>query len=245
VIARPLPLLHHDARLAVVDKPSGLVVHRSARASDRDNCVWRLTRQLGRPVHPVHRLDRPTSGVLVFALDPQAARSLAEAFAQRRVHKGYLAVVRGVPPESGTIERPIRDEHGRASPAETRFRRLASVELPHAVGRYATARYALVLAEPATGREHQIRRHLRALNHPLVGDTTWGDSAHNRFFRERFGTRRLLLHAAFCRLPHPDGGTLDLVAPLPAELETLLDALGFAAAASAALAGGAGGVLAR
>lgn len=225
---RRLEILYRDERLAVVNKPSGLIVHKSARASDRDNCLTRLRAQLGRHVHPVHRLDRAASGVLVFALDPDAARSLSTAFAERRVHKTYLAVVRGFPEEHGTVERALRDEAGRESAAVTRYRRLAQVELPHAVGRYASARYALVLCEPESGREHQIRRHLRSLNHPLLGDTNYGDGAHNRFFRARFGCSRLVLHATSCRVPHPDGGeALELDAPLPKELVTLFSALGF------------------
>lgn len=225
---RRLEILYRDERLAVVNKPSGLIVHKSARASDRDNCLTRLRAQLGRHVHPVHRLDRAASGVLVFALDPDAARSLSSAFAERRVHKAYLAVVRGFPEESGTIERPLRDEAGRESEARTRYRRLAQVELEQAVGRYQSARYALVLCEPESGREHQIRRHLRSLNHPLLGDTNYGDGAHNRFFRARFGCSRLVLHAASCRVPHPDGGAaLELKAPLPAELVALFSELGF------------------
>jgi len=225
---RTLGLLYRDERLAVVNKPSGLIVHKSARASDHDNCLTRLRAQLGRHVHPVHRLDRGASGVLVFALDPHAARALQGAFAERRVHKRYLAVVRGFPLESGTVERPLRDEAGRESDARTRYRRLAQVELPHAVGPYASARYALVLAEPESGREHQIRRHLRALDHPLLGDTNYGDGAHNRFFRAHFGCSRLVLHGASCRLPHPDGGAeLEFQAPLPAELVALFGGLGF------------------
>lgn len=237
---RALELLYRDERLVAVAKPSGLVVHRSERATDRDNCLTRLRRQLRRRVYPVHRLDRPSSGVLLFALDPAAAHALATAFAQRRVDKAYLAVVRGLPPEQGTIDRPVAGADGRRSPALTRFRRLAAVELPYAVGRYATARYALVQAEPSTGREHQLRRHLRSLNHPLVGDTTHGDSDHNRFFRERFGSRRLLLHASFCRLPHPqDGHALELRAPLPAELVRLFGELGWLEAARQAVEAGA------
>ncbi len=225
---RRLEILYRDERLAAVNKPSGLIVHKSARAGDRDNCLTRLRAQLGRHVHPVHRLDRAASGALVFALDPDAARALSTAFAERRVHQSYLAVVRGFPEERGTIERPLKDEAGRESEARTHFRRLAQVELPHAVGRYASARYALVLAEPESGREHQIRRHLRSLNHPLLGDTNYGDGAHNRFFRARFGCSRLVLHAAACRLPHPEGGAaLELQAPLPGELVTLFAELGF------------------
>jgi tRNA pseudouridine65 synthase len=227
-LPRRLDLLHLDERVAAVNKPSGLVVHRSARAGDRDNCVRRLRDQLARRVWPVHRLDRGTSGVLLFALDAGAARELAAAFARRQVHKSYLAVVRGVPAESGEVDYALaRAAGGARSPARTRYERLASVELPYAVGRYPTARYALVRAWPLTGREHQLRRHMAHLRHPIVGDVTHGDGRHNRFFRERFGLRRLLLHAEELRLAHPDGGELEVSAPLPEELARLWHELGW------------------
>lgn len=234
----PLEILHRDERLLAVAKPSGLVVHRSARAGDRDNVMKRLRTQTGVMVWPVHRLDRGTSGVLLFALDTATARTLAEAFAGRAIAKSYLAVVRGWPPESALVERPLRGEDGRESAAATRVTRLATVELPVPVGPHPSARYALVQAQALTGREHQVRRHLRSLNHPLVGDTTWGDSDHNRLFRERFGSRRLLLHAAALRLEWPPDSHLHLRAPLPADLAPVLAALGFLEAAEAALAAG-------
>lgn len=230
----PLPLLYQDDRLAAVAKPSGLLVHRSQQAGDRDTCLTRLRNQLGRFVWPVHRLDRGASGVLLFALDTEAARAAALAFAERRVRKSYLAVVRGYAPESGAVDHPLAVAGRPAAPATTRFERLAQVELPHAVGRYASARYSLVHVEPLTGREHQIRRHLRHVGHPLVGDVTWGDGRHNRFFRERFGLRRLLLHAWRLDVPHPaDGRVLSIRAPLPAELFALCAELGWLAAVEA------------
>lgn len=227
-----LEVLHQDPRLVAVAKPSGLLVHRSTQAADRDTCLRRLRDQLGRRVYPVHRLDRGTSGVLLFALDTAAARDVAAAFAQRRVHKTYLAVVRGFAPDAGEIDHPIAGADGGArAEARTRFACLARVELPHAVGRYASARYSLVRALPLTGREHQIRRHLRHVDHPVVGDVTHGDSRHNRFFRAHFGSHRLLLHALRLELPHPEGGRpLVVFAPLPGDLRALFGELGWLAA---------------
>ena len=221
-----------------IAKPSGLVVHRSAQAPERDTCMRRLRGQLGRWVYPVHRLDRGTSGALLFALDPATAREVTAAFARRQVRKTYLAVVRGFAPEAGEINHPIAGaDAGRPAPALTCFTCLACVELPHAVGRYASARYSLVRAEPLTGREHQVRRHLRHVDHPVVGDVTHGDSRHNRFFRTRFGLHRLLLHALQLELPHPDDGRpLVLHAPPPPEMQRLFAELGWAAALSAAQA---------
>lgn len=225
-----LEVLQQDGRLVALAKPSGLVVHRSQRAPERDTCQRLLRDQLGRRVWPVHRLDRGTSGVLLFALDALTARALAVAFAERRVRKTYLAITRGYAPEAGEVDHALTPTEGAgvAAPAVTRFSCLARVELPHAVGRYASARYSLVRAEPLTGREHQVRRHLRHVAHPIVGDVTWGDSRHNRFFRERFGLRRLLLHALRLELCHPhDGRALVLRAPLPQELRALCVGLGW------------------
>jgi tRNA pseudouridine65 synthase len=225
---RVLSVLYQDACLAAVDKPSGLAVHRSQQARERDTCLSRLRDQLGRRVWPVHRLDRGASGVLLFALDPSAAAALATAFAERRVRKTYLALARGFVPAAGRIEHPLSRPDGPPRPALTDYACLARVELPHPVGRYPSARYSLVQAQPLTGREHQLRRHLRHIDHPLVGDVTWGDSRHNRFFRQHYDLHRLALHAARLELPHPaDGRTLRLHAPLPPELRALADAWGW------------------
>lgn len=233
-----LRLIHADEDCAAIDKPSGLVVHRSERSADRRTCMSLLRDRLGRHVYPVHRLDRGASGALIFGLDPAAARALVDSFTARRVAKRYLAVVRGWAPEAGEIDRPLaREPGGPSDPASTRFRSVARAELPHAVGRYPSARYSLLEAEPHTGRTHQLRRHLAGISHPIVGDVTHGDSRHNRFFRERFGSRRLLLHAWRLTLPHPTrDGELDLVARPSGELLELLLALGWEAALEELLA---------
>jgi tRNA pseudouridine65 synthase len=211
-----LPVLYQDDDLLAVDKPSGLVVHRGW-AGDRE-VVMTLARSLAcRHVHPVHRLDRGTSGVLVLALGTAAARSLSEAFEAGRVRKRYLALVRGIPPEAGIIDHPIpRAPGGPRVPAVTRFRRLATFE-----------RYAWLEVVPETGRLHQIRRHLKHISHPLIGDVRYGKGEHNRLFRSRFGLYRLALHAAELSLEHPaSGAPLRFQAPLPADLAGPLAAMG-------------------
>lgn len=224
----PFDILYRDARLVAVDKPSGLLVHRTGAASgERETCMTILRNRLRQWVYPVHRLDRGASGVLLFALDQEAARRVTEVFTERRVRKTYLAVVRGVLPEAGEIDYPLVEEPGK-EPAEarTRYERLAFCELPYPVGRYATSRYSLARVEPLTGRMHQIRRHMAHLRHPLIGDANHGDGRHNRFFREKFGVSRLLLHAAALRLPHPDtGAELTIEAPLPEDLADLFEVL--------------------
>jgi tRNA pseudouridine65 synthase len=207
-------LLHLDEQLVAVDKPAGLLVHRTRLSDEQDALLQRLRRRLGRRVYAVHRLDRPTSGVLLFALTRAAARHLSREFEARRAVKRYLAVVRGWPDAEGRIDYPLADEEASAPAlrlpraAVTDYQRLETVELPVAVGRYPTSRYALVRVTPHTGRRHQIRRHLAHIRHPLIGDTTHGEGRHNRLFRASYGLHRLLLHAHELEIGHPGGGTL-------------------------------------
>ena len=234
-----LSLLYRDDHCVAVAKPAGLLVHRSKLDRSATQFALQTVRnQIGQRVYPVHRLDKPTSGVLLFALHPEAARRLTAAFTERQVQKTYLALVRGHLPESGLIDRPLAERLDKTTdararpgkppqPARTRFRRLAMAEVPHAVSRYPTSRYALVEAHPETGRQHQIRRHLAGIDHPVIGDGKHGDYRHNRFFREPFGCTRLLLHAAALSIPHPmTGAPLQLTAPLDPDFADVLDALG-------------------
>lgn len=224
-----LDIVHRDDWLVAVDKPSGLLVHRSPVSRDQDFVVQRLREQLGRRVYPAHRLDRATSGVLLFSLDPDSDRAASMAFQEGRVKKHYLAVVRGWTDAQGTIEHALKSEDkSRTRAAVTHYRRLATAEIDEPVGPHATARYSLVAFRPETGRKHQLRRHANHMAHPIVGDTTHGDGRHNRFFRERFGIHRLLLHAWMLELAHPVMGTpLCLHAPLPAAFRALFETLGW------------------
>lgn len=227
--ADDLDILYQDDALVAVNKPSGMLVHRTRISRDRDFVLQRLRNQLGRHVHPAHRLDRATSGALLFALDPGTASATATQFQGQRVGKCYLAVVRGHVEPRGTIEHALKSEdRSTRVEAVTHYRRLASVELDEPVGRYPTARYSLAAARPVTGRVHQIRRHPRHISHPVIGDTTHGDGRHNRFFRERFGIHRLLLHAWSLELDHPQSGqALRIEAPLPREFQAFLGDLGW------------------
>ncbi len=223
-----LDIIYRDDRLVAIDKPDGLLVHKARQSSDHVYALQLLRDQIGHFVHPIHRLDRATSGVLLFALDPDTARAVCEQFAGRAVEKRYLALVRGHPDASGAIDYPLReDPDHEPQEAVTDYRRLAAVEWPEPVGAFAQARYAWLELSPRTGRMHQLRRHCRHLSHPIVGDTTYGDSRHNRFFRERFQCYRLLLHAAELRLVHPaTGAPLTLRAPVPPELVAVCARLG-------------------
>jgi tRNA pseudouridine65 synthase len=227
-MAMLLPILHLDPHLVAVEKPSGMLVHRMPGCPDRDVVVQRLRDQLGRWVYPVHRLDRGTSGVLVLALEPAVAGSLGAAFRARTVDKRYLALVRGWAPVSEHIDAPIREpDRDERVLAVTELRRRAKVELPFAVGRYASARYSLVELRPRSGRTHQLRLHLAHLRHPIVGDVRHGDGRHNRFFRERYGLHRLMLCATSIAFTHPVTGAPVRVDVAPAEeLQKLWTTLG-------------------
>jgi tRNA pseudouridine65 synthase len=208
-----LTILYRDEHLIAIDKPPGLLVHRSDIDRHETRFAVQLLRdQIGLRVQPAHRLDKGTSGVLLFAFDADSARKLGQQFERNEVHKTYLAVVRGWPEESGRIDHALsrrHDEYGRTLPqaeaqdAVTRYRRLAIAELPFAVERHPTSRYALVELEPLTGRRHQLRRHMKHIAHPIIGDATHGKGCHNRFFKEHFGCDRLLLACVEMRFRHP------------------------------------------
>jgi tRNA pseudouridine65 synthase len=206
-----IPVLYRDDRLIAVHKPSGMVVHPTDLAREETVSLMLLVRRLVRQrVWPVHRLDRPTSGIVLFTLDREAAGELGRQLRDHEVEKRYLAVVRGVPDDQvidyPLKERPLyRTDLKRAEPlaAVTRLRRLDQVELPVAVGRYPTSRYALAELIPVSGRRHQLRRHLKHIFHPIIGDTTYGDGVHNRYFREHLGGHRLLLAAIALTVTDP------------------------------------------
>ena len=230
----PLPLLYLDDHLLAVDKPAGLAVHRSRLVGADDAYLMdRLREQVAGPLHAVHRLDRATSGVLLVARDAGVAADLGRQLMARTVHKHYLAVVRGWPAEQGEIDYPLSGAslRGEAKPALTRWRRLATVEVPLALGRYPQQRYALLDVAPETGRYRQIRRHFHHVSHHLLGDTSHGRGDHNRLIRQHYGVHRLLLHAWRLALVHPrTQQPLQLQAPLDAAWERLLAAFGWQAA---------------
>ena len=225
-----LNILYRDDNTIAVDKPPGMLVHRSWIAEEDTLFLLQTLRdQIGQRVYPIHRLDRPTSGVILFALSSEAARNMCGVFELREVRKEYLAIVRGYTDEKGHIDYPLREEpHKPEQQAITDYERIARVELPIAMGRYNTTRYSLVRVTPVTGRMRQIRKHFHHIFHPLIGDTSHGEGRHNRLFREQFNCHRLLLHAHRLTLPHPDTGVpLTIEAPLPVEFTQLFAAFGW------------------
>ena len=222
----PLPLLHLDETLGVVNKPAGLMAHDSKLArGETDFLADRLREQLGRPIFLVHRLDRATSGCLLVAFDRDAAAQLGQVMMSREVEKEYWAVCRGWPREERfVIDHPLDGGPGKPvkKPADTQFVRLATCELPVPTQGFETSRYALLSAQPLTGRFRQIRRHLKHAFHHLIGDSSHGDGRHNRHFR-MLGIHRMLLHARRLAFVHPvTGARLVVTAPVDAEFERAL-----------------------
>lgn len=222
-----LRLLHLDDHLVAIDKPAGLLVHRTQLAAHEDEAaLQRLRDQLGRPVWPVHRLDRGTSGVLLFALSTDVASRLGAMFEQGGMDKRYRALVRGWPAEdAGLVDHPLARDPEQPSAgqvllaAQTRWRVLQRHEWPIATQPgFATTRVALLEVEPLQGRRHQIRRHLKHIAHPILGDATHGKGPLNRAVAAHLGKNRLWLHAWQLALAHP------VVSGLWLKLQATLDA---------------------
>ena len=233
-----LPILFHDDHIVAINKPAGLLVHRSRVDVHATEFAMQMLRdQIGQLVFPVHRIDRPTSGVLLFALNKDCARQLSNQFAQRTVSKSYLALVRGKTPETKSWDEPLIEKQDpatdgkarknkQAQEAVTEFNTLESWTVPFSAGKYPQSRYSLIEAQPLTGRKHQLRRHFNHMAHPIVGDTTYGDRRHNRLFREQFEVYRLLLIAKRMRFLHPvSGRVIEVEADNGMEFDNAISAL--------------------
>ena len=228
-----IPILYQDAHLVAVNKPSGLLVHKSWVAKDAKVFALQLVRdQIGEFVYPIHRLDRPTSGVLLFALNSDIAKKMAEQW--QDAEKVYWAIVRG------HLREPIRVDHGlkgmadygqqveTVQEAQTRLKPMGTAEIPVSIDKYPQSRYGWVEAIPEQGRTHQIRRHLKHLSHPIIGDARYGKGKHNRYFAEHMNAGRLLLHARTLRILHPiTQQPLEIEAPLDESMQQLFDKFGW------------------
>jgi tRNA pseudouridine65 synthase len=235
-----LDILYQDDDIVAVDKPAGLAVHRSKMVGNADEFLIDLLReQVDGRLHLAHRLDRGTSGVLLVARSSEVAAALGEQFMGRSVRKRYLGVVRGWPePDRGSIDYalPGSRETGPRREARTDYRRLATTEVDIPLGRYPQQRYALVVAEPLSGRFRQIRKHMAHIHHPLIGDSQHGRGDHNRLFKQYFACHRLLLHALRLDFVHPvSGEPMAIDAPLDATWNALLERFGWRDAAATSL----------
>jgi len=211
-----LEILYKDKYLVVINKPSGLLVHKSMIDRHEIYYAMKMLRdQLGGQwVYPVHRLDKPTSGVLLFALDSETARLMSEQFRAHSIEKKYIAVVRGYTEDAGIIDHALKEKLDKisdkdakkdkeAQEAVTHYKRVATVEIDKPVGRYEKTRYSLVELLPKTGRKHQLRRHMKHISHHILGDTKYGRGEHNKFIRKEYGVHRLLLHCQSLAIEHP------------------------------------------
>ena len=236
----PLEILYQDDEMIAVNKPSGWFVHRSLLDPKvTDIVLQHLRDQVGKYLYPIHRLDRPTSGVLLFAFTEESARFLSEQMMNHTAEKEYLAIVRGyVEAENVKIDHAlsfIKDKIADKDSGEKEDQEAISyysgiykVELNLSTGKYPTSRYSLVRLKPITGRKHQLRRHMNHISHPIIGDTTYGDLRHNRLFLKEFNVDRLMLHASKITIIHPTTKkALTIEAPLDSLWITLLIAFGW------------------
>lgn len=202
-----LEIIYQDDHLIAINKPHGLLVHRSSIAGDAKEFALQMLRdQVGRHVSPVHRLDRKTGGLLLFAFDKGTETAMQQQFMNGEVKKRYLAVLRGHTPDQGEIDYALAKENGTLQEAFTSYTTLRRAELNVPLGKHLTSRYSLVEATPATGRMHQLRRHFAHIFHPIIGDRPHGCNKQNRLFKERWGMDTMLLHASGLGFKHPVTG---------------------------------------
>jgi tRNA pseudouridine65 synthase len=199
-----LEIVYQDEFLIAINKPHGLLVHRSRIASDAKEFALQMLRdQIGASVYPCHRIDRKTGGILLFALDKETEIAMQMKFQSGQMSKKYLAIVRGYTPLEMTIDYPLAKENGTIHDAVTHFKTVKSVELPIPIGKHDSSRYSLVLANPITGRMHQLRKHFAHIFHPIIGDRPHGCNKQNRYFKNELAMDTMLLHALQLEFTHP------------------------------------------
>ncbi|RZL17786.1 MAG: pseudouridylate synthase [Pedobacter sp.] len=202
-----LEIVYQDEHIVAINKPHGLLVHRSSIANDAKEFALQLLRdQVGRHVSPVHRLDRKTGGLLLFAFEKDVEIALHQQFQNGQVIKKYLAVLRGHSPDQQDIDYPLAKENGTIQEAFTAFVTLKRAELNIPFGKHETSRYSLVEATPTTGRMHQLRRHFAHIFYPIIGDRKHGCNKQNKFFKEQWDMTTMLLHASQLSFKHPVTG---------------------------------------
>jgi len=224
-----LTILFRDEHLIAINKPHGLLVHRSPIAADAEEFALQLLRdQVGKTVYPVHRVDRKTGGVLLFAFDKQVEIAMQKQFSANQVSKRYLAVVRGHTQDAEDIDYPLRKENGTLQEAFTTYKTLNRAELDVPLGKHTTSRYSLVEAAPTTGRMHQLRKHFAHIFHPIIGDRTHGCNKQNKLFKEKWEMETMLLHASSLSFSHPVNGENTVIeAPLQPEFTRVMELMGW------------------
>jgi tRNA pseudouridine65 synthase len=224
-----LEILYHDEHLVAINKPHGLLVHRSAIARDVEVFALQLLRdQIKHWVNPVHRIDRKTGGVLLFALSKDIEGLMQKQFAENQVQKKYLAIVRGYTPDADEIDYPLRKENGTLQDAFTAFKTLKRAEIDVPSSGHLTSRYSLVEASPRTGRMHQLRKHFGHIFHPIIGDRPHGCNKQNKLFKERWNMDTMMLHASYQSFIHPiTGERVEIQAGLQDEFKRVMQIMGW------------------
>lgn len=227
-----LDILFEDEWLIAVHKPAGLLVHRSKIASDAEEFALQILRdQIGQKVYPTHRLDRKTSGVLLFAKDEETNRLMQIQFMEQLVSKTYKAIARGWTDDSGTIDYALTTDSGKTQDAITHYSTLHRSEISLSNGKFATARFSLVELKPETGRMHQLRKHLAHIFHPIIGDRPHGCNKQNKLFLEHFSMIEMMLHAENLQFKHPlSGDEVHIHAEIKGEFKRMQIALGLSSA---------------
>ncbi len=222
-----LPILFQDEWFVAINKPHNLLVHRTHISEEKEHFALQILKeQLGVWVTPCHRLDRKTSGVLLFALNKEAGKLAMKMFENQEFEKEYITLVRGIIAEEGEIDKPLAKENGTLQEAFTRYKRLQTFEIPIEVSRYPTSRYSLVQVMPKTGRMHQIRRHMASIRHYIIGDKVHGERHHNKMFEEKLGLNTMLLHANLLHFTHPiTGKIIHINAAMQSEFSDQLSAI--------------------
>ena len=199
-----LEVLHQDEYFVAVNKPTRLLVHRTNLANDAEEFALQILRdQLSKHLYPIHRLDRKTSGVLLFAFTSEAAKNMQETLADESTQKSYLAIVRGHFPDEVELDYDLKNLKGKLQSAQTKFKCIKQSECDFPSGKFPTSRYSLIEAKPKTGRMHQIRKHCNHLRHPIIGDRPHGCNKQNKILGERFGLSEMMLHANKFEFIHP------------------------------------------
>ena len=224
-----LDILFRDEYLIAINKPHDLLVHRSNIAADAEVFALQLLRdQVGQKVYPVHRIDRKTGGVLLFAFNKAVEIEMQKKFADNLVSKKYLVVLRGHTPDNGEIDYPLRKENGTLQEAFTMYHTLKRAELDVPFGKHPTSRYSLIEATPKTGRMHQLRKHFAHIFHPIIGDRAHGCNKQNKLFKEKWEMTTMLLHASMLRFNHPvSGEVVTIEAPLLPEFVRVMELMGW------------------
>ena len=222
-----LPIVYRDDDYLAINKPAGLLVHRTPLARDATEfAVDMLQEQIDQKVYSLHRIDRKTSGVLLFGLHRPIAQASQELFAQQRIKKRYLAIVRGRFPAAMIHERELKDDNGHLKSAVTEFSCISQCQMDIATAKFPTSRYSLIEAKPRTGRFHQIRRHLNRLNHPILADRPHGCSEQNRLMLKHFQLNQMMLHAIEMKFIHPlTNVPIEITAELPSEFIRMMKEL--------------------